>query len=343
MFIRLLHFGATLLLSLGLGLYLTPIVRNAAVHFGILDMPDGELKRQPKPVPYLGGIAVYLAFLISLCIVFELRVQLLGLLLGSTMMAMLGLFDDLHVIAPRLKLAGQLLAAWVLIRSGISIQIASLPDWLPVPLTIAWLVGITNAVNILDVSDGLASGVSAIAALGLFVVAVLNGDLLIATTTLALVGSLTGFLRYNQPPARIYLGDTGSLFVGFMLAALAMIGAYARRNELAVLAPIAILIVPVLDTTLVTLARLARGESPFRGSPDHLAIRLKQRGWSARRVAWFAYGLGIAGSAGSITMVLAPHWMAVLTAGLLLLLFAAVLLWLWFACPPPLPAPDRHQ
>jgi UDP-GlcNAc:undecaprenyl-phosphate GlcNAc-1-phosphate transferase len=339
MLVRLLHFGATLLLSLGLGLYLTPIVRNAAIQFGILDQPDGNLKRQTEPVPYLGGIAIYLAFLVTLCIVFELRVQLLGLLLGSTMMAMLGLFDDLHVIAPRLKLAGQLLAAWVLIRSGISIQIEWLPDWLPVPLTILWLVGITNAVNILDVSDGLASGVAAIAAMGLFVVAVLNGNLLIATTTLALVGSLTGFLRYNQPPARIYLGDTGSLFVGFMLAALAMIGAYAQRNELAVLAPIAILIVPVLDTTLVAFARLARGDSPFRGSPDHLALRLKHRGWTARRVAWFAYGVGIVGATGGVTMVLAPEPVAVLTASFVALLFTVLLAWFWYACPPPASRP----
>lgn len=341
MLISLVHFGATLLLSLGLGLYLTPIVRNAALQFGILDAPDGKLKRQSAPVPYLGGIAVYLAFLITLCIVFELRVQLLGLLLGSTMMAMLGLFDDLHVIAPRLKLAGQLLAAWVLIRSGIGIQIEWLPDWLPVPLTVAWLVGVTNSVNILDVSDGLASGVSAIAASGLFVIAVLNGNLLIATTTMALVGSLAGFLRYNQPPARIYLGDTGSLFVGFMLASLAMIGAYAQRNHPALLAPIAILIVPVLDTTLVVVARLVRGDSPFRGSPDHLAIRLKHRGWSAQRVAWSAYGIGLLGSAGGVTMVVAPDWIAVLTGCILTVLFFAVLLWLWLACPTPKAVADE--
>ncbi|MEE8409588.1 MAG: MraY family glycosyltransferase [Myxococcota bacterium] len=338
MLLRLLHFGGTLLLSLALSLYLTPIILRAAVELGVLDRPDGKLKRHEEPVPYLGGLAVYLAFLITLCVVFEFHVQLLGLLLGTTMMAMLGLFDDLHVIAPRLKLVGQLIATWVLIRSNISIQLEILPDWLPIPLTVLWLVGITNAVNILDVSDGLAAGVSAIAALGLFIIAVLNGDLLIATTALALAGSLIGFLRYNQPPARIYLGDTGSLFVGFMLAALAMIGAYTRRNDVGALAPVAILIVPVLDTTLVVMARLGRGTSPFAGSADHLAVRLKHRGWSAHEVAWFAYALSLVGSTGGIAMVLVDRTVALVIVGGLALLFGGLLAWFWFRCPAPIPA-----
>ncbi len=338
MLLRLLHFSGTLLLSLALSLYLTPIILRAAVELGVLDRPDGKLKRHEEPVPYLGGLAVYLAFLITLCVVFEFHVQLLGLLLGTTMMAMLGLFDDLHVIAPRLKLVGQLIATWVLIRSNISIQLEILPDWLPIPLTVLWLVGITNAVNILDVSDGLAAGVSAIAALGLFIIAVLNGDLLIATTALALAGSLIGFLRYNQPPARIYLGDTGSLFVGFMLAALAMIGAYTRRNDVGALAPVAILIVPVLDTTLVVMARLGRGTSPFAGSADHLAVRLKHRGWSAHEVAWFAYALSLVGSTGGIAMVLVDRTVALVIVGGLALLFGGLLAWFWFRCPAPIPA-----
>lgn len=338
MLLRLLHFSGTLLLSLALALYLTPIIRRAALSLGVLDHPDGKLKAQSKPVPYLGGIAVYLAFLITLSVVFDFRPELLGLLLGTTLMAMLGLFDDLHVIAPRLKLAGQLLAAWVLIRSGVSIQLESLPEWLPIPLTILWLVGITNAVNILDVSDGLAVGVSAIAALGLFIIAVLGGDLLIATTTLALVGSLMGFLRYNQPPARIYLGDAGSMFVGFMLAALAMIGSYTQRSNVAALAPLAILIVPVLDTTLVVFARLSRGVSPFAGSNDHLAIRLKHRGWSAGQAAWFSYALGLLGTVCGVSMVLVSESIALGIIGGLTFVFAAVMGWLWFRCPAPIPA-----
>jgi UDP-N-acetylmuramyl pentapeptide phosphotransferase/UDP-N-acetylglucosamine-1-phosphate transferase len=202
MLIRILTFGGTFALSLAFALYLTPFIRRGALAFGVLDRPDGVLKRPAAPVPYLGGIAAYLAFLLTLSIVFSFSKELLGLLLGGTMLAMLGLFDDLRVIAPRLKLAGQLIATWVMLRCDIAIQVVALPPSVTIPLTILWLVGITNAINILDVSDGLATGVAAIAALAFFVIAVVDGDLAMAVTTLALVGALVGFLRYNQPPAQ---------------------------------------------------------------------------------------------------------------------------------------------
>ncbi|OGQ89718.1 MAG: hypothetical protein A2289_08815 [Deltaproteobacteria bacterium RIFOXYA12_FULL_58_15] len=334
---QLIYFIATFVLSCALGLYLTPLIRQGALSFGVLDHPDGKLKRQTEPVPYLGGIAVYLAFLISLSLVFEFSSQLLGLLLGATMVTMLGLFDDLHVLAPRLKLAGQLLAAWVVLRSNISIQLEVIPHSLAIPLTILWLVGVTNAINIIDVSDGLAPSVSAIAALALFVLAVQNGNVLIGTTTLALVGSLVGFLRYNQPPARIYLGDTGSLFIGFMLASLAMIGTYTRHSEIAALAPVAILIVPILETTLVVFARLGRGVSPFKGSPDHMAIRLKRMGWSSAQVVWFGCILGILGGAVGVASTLVDATLA----GILLASMGAIfLVLLWWLLR--MPAPSSH-
>jgi UDP-GlcNAc:undecaprenyl-phosphate GlcNAc-1-phosphate transferase len=195
---------------------------------------------------------------------------------------------------------------------------------------------VTNAINILDVSDGLATGVAAIAALGLFIIAVLNGEVVIAATTLALVGSLVGFLRYNQPPARIFLGDTGSLFVGFMLAALAIIGAYTRRSEIAALAPLCVLVVPLLETTLVVFARLAQGRSPFHGSADHMALRLKQRGFSCRQVAWFGYGLGLMGSTVGVACVLVTPVLAAALLGGMAVLVVALLAWLWRQPPPPI-------
>ena len=336
MLIRTLTFACTFALSMAFALYLTPFIRRGALTFGVLDKPDGVLKRHPAPVPYLGGIAVYLAFLLTLSIVFSFSKELLGLLLGGTMLAMLGLFDDLRVIAPRLKLAGQLLATWVMLRCDIAIQISALPQSITIPLTILWLVGVTNAMNILDVSDGLATGVAAIAALAFFVIAVLDGDLTMAVTALALVGALVGFLRYNQPQAQIYLGDTGSLFIGFMLSALAMAGAYAQHNEAALLAPIAILGVPILETTLVVFARLGRGRSPFVGSNDHLAARLKARGWSSREVLAFAYTLSLVGATGGVVVVVTELSTALVILCILATLFIAVLLWLLYACPPPL-------
>jgi UDP-GlcNAc:undecaprenyl-phosphate GlcNAc-1-phosphate transferase len=331
------------LLSLALAFRLTPLAIEGALRFGVLDRPDGALKTQAEPVPYLGGIAVYLSFLVTLSVVFELNAAMLGLLLGGTMMAMLGLFDDLRVLTPGLKLAGQLLAAWVMLRSGIYIRLVVIPTWIAIPLSVLWLIGVTNALNILDVSDGLASGVAAIAATGLFVVAVLNGNYVISVATLALVGSLTGFLHFNRPPARIYLGDAGSLFIGFMLAALSMVGAYTARNDLGAVAPVCLLCVPLLDTVLVTLSRLQRGQSPLRGSPDHFAIRLRRRGWSARQVALASYALGALGCSVGVGVVLVrTPWVAALMLAGHACLLGGVLAWLWRLDQPAQPAPHRR-
>ena len=330
-----LHLLATFVTSLALALYLTPIVRRGALHFGVVDRPDGLLKRQREPVAYLGGIAVYLAFLLTLALVFEFEAYILGLLLGGTLMLMLGLFDDMKVLPPHLKLVGQLLAALVLVKSGISIQLEMVPRWLSLALTVLWLVGVTNAVNILDVSDGLASSVGAVAALALGLVAQLNGDPVIAVTAAALAGSLVGFLRYNRSPASIYLGDAGSLFLGFMLAALSMIGAYTRKNPVGALAPLAILLVPLLETSLVSLARVARGQSPMRGSGDHLALRLKNRGWSPRAVVLSASGVGVAGGGLGIAMMLQDVRTAAAIAGCTGTAGLALLVWLWRGCRAP--------
>lgn len=323
------------MLGLLLGLYLTPIVRKGALRFGVLDRPDGRLKRHGEAVPYLGGVAVYLAFLLTMALLHQFEPRFVGLLLGCTMVAMLGLFDDLRVLTPQLKLIGQLLVVWVMFKSGIFIQLVALPLFIAAPLSVLWLVGITNGFNIIDVSDGLASGTAAVAAVAFAVIALLGGDTLVATTALALLGSLLGFLHYNRAPARIYLGDTGSLFIGFMLASLGLLGAYTRHNEVAALAPVLVLIVPILDTTLVSVARIARGMSPLSGSDDHFAIRLKARGWSAAQVAWFASGVGALGGATGVSVVLVELGVALALVALMGAVFMGLLLWLYFACPAP--------
>lgn len=329
---RWVWFACGLLTSLGLSLYITPLVRRGALSFGVLDRPDGALKTQREAVPYLGGIAVYLAFLLSISMVFDFGPQLLGLLLGGTIMAMLGLFDDLRVLPPNLKLLGQLLAVWVLIKCDITIRLVLLPPWAATLLTMVWLVGITNALNLVDVSDGLASGIGVVASLALCGVALRNDNDMIAMTALVLAGALAGFWAYNRAPARIYLGDTGSLFVGFMLAALSMIGSYTEHNALGALAPVAILCVPILETLLLTAARLSRGISPLRGSPDHFAIRLKKRQWTADQVMWAAVGVSLLGAAVAALLIASP-WAAWAAAGSGLV--GAGLVGALWRCKPP--------
>jgi UDP-GlcNAc:undecaprenyl-phosphate GlcNAc-1-phosphate transferase len=279
-------------------------------------------------VPYFGGLAVYLAFLISLALTFEFRQDVLGLVLAGTLMVMVGLIDDFGVLKPWPKLVGQLIAVFVLIRSGIRIEIAALPDWLDLVLTIFWMVGIINAVNIIDVMDGLAGGVSVIACVWLFVVALINQDMTIAVMLAALAGSLLGFLRFNFHPAKIYLGDSGSLFIGLMLGALAMIGKYTEVNPVSLLAPVFVLGVPIFDTLFVMYVRKLRGIPVFLGSPDHFALRLRRWALSVPQVAALSYGVAVLLGAIGVGMMFVRAEVALwLVAGTILLGVVAAL-WL---------------
>lgn len=291
----------TFSLAFSLSLYGVPLARRAALKYGIVDGPDGRLKHQREPVPYLGGLAVYLAFLVSLAFTFEFRQDVLGIVLAGTLVMMLGLIDDFGVLSAGTKLAGQFLAVFVLIKSGIMIQIAALPDWLDLVLTVLWMIGIINAFNLLDIMDGLSAGVGLVSAACLLVVAILNGDTAIAFMLTALAGSLLGFLRYNFHPATIYLGDAGALFLGLMLGALSMIGRYGDAHLLSQLTPMLILGVPIFDTLFVMYIRYLRGLPIFLGSPDHMALRMRHWGLTVPRVVVISYvatailgGIGLA-------------------------------------------------
>ena len=243
----LVYFWA-FILALALSLYGTPIARKAALRFNIVDRPDGRLKQQLEPVPYLGGLAIYFSFLITLALTFEFSQAVLGLLLAGTIIVMLGLIDDFGVLTPAAKLAGQLVAVFVLIKSGILIEVYFIPYWAQIVLTVFWMVGLTNAFNIIDVMDGLASSVALVASLMLLGVAVLTGDVDAPIQMVALAGSVAGFLWYNRFPARIYLGDAGSMFIGFMLGAVAMTLEYTHQSIVGLFAPVLILGIPIFDT-----------------------------------------------------------------------------------------------
>src|SRR5262249_48923730 len=195
-------------------------MRQAAVRFGIVDRPDGRLKRQAEPVPYLGGIAIYLSFLLALTATLRFdSTEVLGLLLSGAIVVILGLVDDFGVLTPGQKLAGQVVAVLTLMNASGYIKLAFLPPPLAVGLSFGWLLAVTNASNTIDVMDGPAAGVAAAAALALFAAAAWNGRGTYAVLLAALAGALLGFLRWNFEPARIYMGDAGSLFVGLMLGA----------------------------------------------------------------------------------------------------------------------------
>jgi UDP-GlcNAc:undecaprenyl-phosphate/decaprenyl-phosphate GlcNAc-1-phosphate transferase len=286
--------AAAFAVALLLSLYTTPLMRQAALQFGILDRPNSALKSHADAVPYLGGLAVFLAYLIALTVTFEFSYAVLGILLSGTLMLLLGLIDDLGVLSPFEKLSGQLLAVLALVKAGLFIKLEFLSISVALPLSVLWLLTVTNALNIIDIMDGLASGAAAVAALFLAGIAIHNGEPMIAAMAAALSGSLFGFLRFNFRPAQIYLGDSGSLFIGLTLSALAMNGHYTTKNPVGMLVPAMILGVPLLDLGFVFLIRIGKGLSPFRGSPDHLALRLRRLGWSVPRIVMTSYGLGAA-------------------------------------------------
>jgi len=279
-------------------LYITPIVIDAALTYDIVDRPDGNLKQHQRPVAYLGGMAVYLSFLATLALTFDFSSEVLGLLLAATMVILLGIIDDLKPLGPKIKLVGQIIAIFVLIKCDIYIDIIMMPDWLDILLTFFWMLAVINAFNIIDIMDGLSSGVGLIAALVLFVVGLINGHAMMAVMSLALAGALLGFLRYNFNQATIYLGDAGSMFIGLMLGTLAMIGVYGDNNQAGVLAPLLILGVPLYDTMLVMYLRRRKGIPVIQGSPDHFALRLRKSGLSTRQTVLVTYAAaGVLGAA----------------------------------------------
>jgi UDP-GlcNAc:undecaprenyl-phosphate GlcNAc-1-phosphate transferase len=300
----------SVLAALGMSLALTPWMARTARAIGVVDRPDGGLKRHEEPVAYLGGLAVFVSFLVGFSLFYELDRQVLAILFGGTLIVLLGFLDDIGNLGPATKLLGQTLAVLLVMKAGVAIKIVFLPDYLAYPLSFLWLMGLTNAFNIIDIMDGLSAGVGAFACLFLSVIALLNGQVAAASMALALMGALIGFLAYNFHPARIYLGDAGSLFIGFTLGALGMVGVYARDNSVAVLAPVLILGVPIFDTVFVVAVRWMRGENPLRGSPDHFALRLRKWKLSVTRTVFLSYGASIVLGLAAMVMVFGSEWAA---------------------------------
>ena len=310
--------------ALVLSLVLVPVVRAFAIRQTILDAP-GAHKSHESPVPYLGGIAMAAAF--SVAVVIGALIQqnatfgdgsvslkpegLFGagfgpfgellLVLGLALcLGVMGLADDLKGLHPNIRLGAEFLAASVLIGFGIQFQ-SPLNDGLDVIITLVWIVGITNAMNLLDNVDGLAAGVAGIAAGSFFVIAMLYDQPLTAILAIGLAGCTLGFLRSNFNPANIYMGDAGSLYLGFMVAYLGLKLRVDQAEWTQLLVPVVVLGVAILDTTLVVVSRLHRGVSPFQGGKDHISHRFLRLEVSVRRgvtvILFGAVVLGVLGIA----------------------------------------------
>jgi len=246
----------------------TPFAMRLAFKFNILDHPE-EKKAHLRPTPLLGGLAIYIAFLASALFSVKLDSPVLGIFIGLTMLLVLGLVDDKIGMMPQLKLSMQILAALTAFKLGL--RVTTIEDYyLCMFFTVFWIVGITNAFNLLDNLNGLSGGVAAIASVFFCVIAFFDGNYLAATLSAGVTGACIGFLKYNFPKARIFMGDSGSLVLGFLLACLAIIGSWKTETiGLSLSIPIIILGYPIFDTTLVTIIRIVEKRSIFQGGKDH--------------------------------------------------------------------------
>lgn len=277
----------------------TPLARRVAHRYSVIDAPSAR-KIHASPVPLLGGAAIYLAVIVSLVLFGHVQYiqQTASILVGATLMSMLGVWDDKWGLRPLAKLFGQVVAASLLFFSGV--QIAFLrDDWFNYAATVLWVVAITNALNLMDNMDGLAGGVAAVASVFFFLIATLTDQLLVAPMAAVLVGACLGFLYYNFNRQYIFMGDTGSLFLGFMLAAVGIKLRFPANLDIVTwMVPVLVLGVPLFDTILVTLSRIRRGIPISRGGKDHLSHRLVALGFSRREAVLILYliqgALGIA-------------------------------------------------
>jgi UDP-GlcNAc:undecaprenyl-phosphate GlcNAc-1-phosphate transferase len=289
----------------------TPIAIRLARHWGAVDIPNAR-KVHREPMPRMGGLAVFLGFCIpwvGLYLIenpvsdtfqeFELRVA--ALMGGATVMLLLGIYDDIKGADAPKKFLVQILAALGLWMAGIRIEQVANPwgnpielGWFSLPVSVFWVVAVTNAINLLDGIDGLVSGVTAVIALSLAVLNVLSGNILIALLTVCLAGACLGFLPYNHSPARIFLGDSGSLTIGIVLASIGILSLFKEGRQTAsplLTVPLILFGLPLFDTVRVMVQRLARGHSMFKADRNHLHHRLLDMGLNHRQAAWTLYAV----------------------------------------------------
>ncbi|HRE47291.1 MAG TPA: MraY family glycosyltransferase [Aggregatilineales bacterium] len=287
---------------------LTPLTRRLALRIGMVDKPNAR-KVHRKPIPLMGGLAIYLAFLITLVVFIPLPKHLMELgaiLLGATFLAVVGFWDDRYELKPSQKYLASAVAAFGVMAAGIRVDLFGI--WfLDIPLTLLWFVGIINAVNLMDNMDGLAAGVSAIAAFFLFILASSQGQELVSTLSAALCGALLGFLVYNFNPARTFMGDMGALVIGFLLAVLGIKLRFQTQVTLASwMIPVLVLGMPIFDTTLVTFTRLREGRSPAQGGKDHTSHRLVAMGLHPRVAVITIYVAGALLGCGALIISQVP-------------------------------------
>ncbi|MFQ3676248.1 MAG: MraY family glycosyltransferase [Endomicrobiia bacterium] len=298
-----MDYKITFIISFLLAFIATPIFRFIAIKLNVLDHPVSDVKTHKQSIPYFGGLAIAGAFFITLILV-RLTTSfptgtlksLRGIFYSGFIVLMLGLFDDIKYkgIHFSTKFLGEIIVAIIVIFYGIKINFIT-PEWFAIIITFIWIIGMINAFNIIDVIDGLSSGICLIATLFFFLLGSFGEEeIYVNYVSITLAGACLGFLPYNlSKKYKIFMGDTGSLFIGLIVSTIALGTKYSSNHNLGVLSPVIILFVPIYDTLLVSILRLKKGISPFLGSKDHFALRLENVGLSRKQILLISYFFGI--------------------------------------------------
>ncbi|MFD0617355.1 MULTISPECIES: glycosyltransferase family 4 protein [Paenibacillus] len=335
-------YGIGFILALGLALVLTPLVKKFAVKVGAMDMPNAR-KVHTRIMPRLGGLGIFFAFGIAFLLLlpwlpdnmFASREGNLvkALFAGGSIIVLIGALDDRFELSAKVKLLGQIIAACVVVFGfGITVDFVnipfghgyfSMPDWVAIPLTIVWIVGVTNAINLIDGLDGLAAGVSGIAISTILAMAFIMGNTTVILISLLLLGSIVGFLFFNFHPAKIFMGDSGSLFLGFSLAMLSMLG-FKQVAVVSFLTPLFIIGVPLSDTFFAIIRRWRNKKPIFAPDKGHLHHCLRELGLSHRKTVLVIYAIatffGVLAVIQSVAAAHAANWVTFIVAFILIFL-----------------------
>ncbi|MDY6045115.1 MAG: MraY family glycosyltransferase [Peptoniphilus sp.] len=281
----------------------TPIVRKWAIRSGFMDIPKDERRVHKSAIPLSGGLAIFLAVIVGMFAFMPLTRENVAFMIGATLIAGSGLYDDKYDMSPKGKFGVQILAAIILILGGVKISFFTNPfygtnllinlEWLAIPITIFWVVGITNTINLIDGLDGLACGISAIASISLMFVAHRLEHSEMAVFAAILAGGCLGFLPFNFNPAKIFMGDTGALFLGFSLSFLSIQGVMKSIALITIFIPVLILAVPVFDTTFAMIRRKISGKSIAEADKGHVHHRLLRHGFNQRQTVLALYCVSI--------------------------------------------------
>ncbi len=286
-------------LAFGVSLISTPYIKVLAQKIGAIDVPDAR-RVHDHPIPRMGGLAIFYGFLIAILCFAKVNTELRGILIGSLVIIALGIIDDVKQLGAKIKLAVQILVAVIVVSHGVVINYISMPEFIveggilslgyfAIPVTILWIVGVTNAVNLIDGLDGLAVGVASIATFSLFFIAILAGEMEVALITAALAGGCMGFLPYNFNPAKIFMGDTGSTFLGFMLSVVCIQGLFKGYVVISFIVPFLILGLPLFDTGFAIVRRIWNKKPIMAPDRGHLHHKLMDMGFSQKQTVAILY------------------------------------------------------